>query len=98
MLPRKIYILFCCVFLTFTWRGLAQSEHIHFRHFSLPNGLSSYKVVKVLQDHCGFIWFATQDGLSRFDGKNMRIYNRSASARHLLSGTDITDILEDTAR
>ena len=98
MFLRKIDILLCCVFLTFTWRGLAQSEHIHFRHFSLPNGLSSYKVVKVLQDRYDFIWFATQDGLSRFDGKNMRIYNRSASARHLLSGTDITDILEDTAR
>ncbi len=98
MLPRKIYILLCCVFLSFTWRGLAQSEHIHFRHFSLSNGLSSYKVVKVLQDRYGFIWFATQDGLSRFDGKSMRNYNRSASARHLLSGTDITDILEDSTR
>ncbi|HEX3081133.1 MAG TPA: hypothetical protein VHQ04_11740, partial [Puia sp.] len=98
MQSGKIYILLFCFLVSFTGPGLAQTEHIHFRHFSMPNELSSYKVVKVLQDHYGFIWFATQDGLSRFDGKNMRIYNKSASARHLLSGTDITDILEDSTR
>jgi len=98
MQSGKIYILLFCFLVSFTGLGLAQTEHIHFRHFSMPNELSSYKVVKVLQDHYGFIWFATQDGLSRFDGKNMRIYNKSASARHLLSGTDITDILEDSTR
>ena len=90
--------LFLCCFLFFAEQSAAQSEHINFRHFSLPNGLNSYKVVKVLQDHYGFIWFATQDGLNRLDGKSMSIYNKSASAKHLLTGTDITDILEDTIR
>ncbi|HET7000366.1 MAG TPA: two-component regulator propeller domain-containing protein, partial [Puia sp.] len=95
---HRICIVLLYILLSFSGRGLAQTEHIHFRHFSMPNELSSYKVVKVLQDRYGFMWFATQDGLSRFDGKNMRIYNKSAPANHILSGTDITDILEDSSR
>lgn len=76
----------------------AQTKYINFRHYSLQDGLSSYKVVKVLEDRYGFIWIATQDGLNRFDGKSMVIYNKSSLERHRLAGNDITDILEDSIR
>jgi signal transduction histidine kinase/ligand-binding sensor domain-containing protein len=76
----------------------AQTQYINFRHYSLADGLSSYKVVKVLQDRFGFIWIATQDGLNRFDGKDIIIYNKSAREKHLLLGSDITGMLEDTVR
>jgi ligand-binding sensor domain-containing protein/two-component sensor histidine kinase len=87
------------VFLVFILlKGKAQVQHINFRHYSLSNGLSSYKVVKVLQDRYGFMWIATQDGLNRFDGKDIIIYNKSAPEKHLLVGSDITDMVEDTTR
>jgi len=44
------------------------------------------------------MWIATQDGLSRFDGKEMRVYNKSEGDKNLLAGNDITDMLEDTSR
>ena len=72
--------------------------HLNFRHYSLADGLSSYKVVKVLQDRFGFMWIATQDGLNKFDGKAIIIYNKSAGKKRLLSGNDITDMVEDTSR
>ncbi len=75
-----------------------QVQPINFRHYSLADGLSSYKVVKILQDRFGFIWVATQDGLNRFDGKDIIIYNKSAREKHLLLGGDITDMVEDTSR
>jgi ligand-binding sensor domain-containing protein len=90
-------LFLCCLFLI-TQQAKTQTIPINFRHYSLADGLSSYKVVKVLQDRFGFMWIATQDGLNRFDGKGMIIYNKSARERHLLAGSDITDILEDTAR
>lgn len=31
-------------------------------------------VNSIAQDKQGFMWFATQDGLNRYDGKNFRIY------------------------
>ena len=86
----------CLIF--FTWQATGQTQYINFRHYSLEDGLSSYKVVRVLQDRFGFIWIATQDGLNRFDGKDIIIYNKSAREKYLLPGGDITDILEDTTR
>jgi signal transduction histidine kinase/ligand-binding sensor domain-containing protein len=90
------FLLFNCII--YTNRLYAQTEHINFRHYSLADGLSSYKVVKILQDRFGFMWIATQDGLNRFDGKDIIIYNKSAREKHLLLGSDITDIVEDSAQ
>jgi ligand-binding sensor domain-containing protein/two-component sensor histidine kinase len=44
------------------------------------------------------MWIATQDGLNRFDSKDIIIYNKSAGEKHLLLGSDITDMVEDTSR
>ncbi len=92
----KIISLYC--FCLITQSAKSQIIPINFRHYSLADGLSSYKVVKILQDHFGLTWVATQDGLNRFDGKGMTIYNKSAKEKHLLAGNDITDIMEDTSR
>ncbi|MCJ8272859.1 MAG: hypothetical protein MJK04_26115, partial [Psychrosphaera sp.] len=37
-----------------------------FEHFDVDNGLSQNSVNDIVQDKYGFIWFATQGGLSRF--------------------------------
>ena len=96
--PGFSKILFLCCLFLITYQAKTQTIPINFRHYSLADGLSSYKVVKVLQDRFGFMWIATQDGLNRFDGKDMLIYNKSANDKHVLAGSDITDLLEDTAR
>ena len=87
-----------CLTIIITNQLAGQTQHINFRHYSLADGLSSYKVVKVLQDRFGFMWIATQDGLNRFDGKDIIVYNKSAPEKHLLLGSDITDMVEDTTR
>lgn len=98
MSPRTVFtgviIIICCAAAQLQ----AQIQYINFRHYSLADGLSSYKVGKVLQDRFGFMWIATQDGLNRFDGKDIIIYNKSAREKHLLLGSDITGMLEDTVR
>ncbi len=45
-----------------------------FRHISIEQGLSDSHVRSIVQDHQGFLWFATADGLNRFDGYQMRIF------------------------
>jgi hypothetical protein len=47
---------------------------IEFDHLSLQDGLSQSVILDILQDSRGFIWFATQDGLNRFDGYEFKIY------------------------
>jgi signal transduction histidine kinase/ligand-binding sensor domain-containing protein/DNA-binding response OmpR family regulator len=46
----------------------AQTPSIRFSSLSLEDGLSQNTVTAMVQDSAGFMWFATQDGLNRYDG------------------------------
>jgi ligand-binding sensor domain-containing protein len=56
-------ILFCFI------SGNVQSQSIFLPHFSTKNGLPSNNCYYSLQDSKGYIWIATDAGVSRFDGK-----------------------------
>lgn len=43
-------------------------------HYSAADGLASSTVYQIIQDRDGFIWFATANGLSKFDGKQFTTY------------------------
>ncbi|MEP6793715.1 MAG: two-component regulator propeller domain-containing protein [Saprospiraceae bacterium] len=58
---------------------LAQSSNLNFGHFTTDNGLSSNKVEAVIQDHEGFYWIATQNGLNRYDGSSFKIFQHHAN-------------------
>jgi ligand-binding sensor domain-containing protein len=40
------------------------------------DGLPSNAVHQVVQDRQGYLWFATDDGLARFDGRQFRLWRR----------------------
>lgn len=44
------------------------------QHFSIYNGLPQRTVVSIVQDAKGFIWFATWNGLSKYDGYTFKNY------------------------
>lgn len=55
--------------------------------------MSSPNVRKVLQDKYGFMWFATQDGLNRFDGSQFTKFNSNTVNKRLsILGIDVFDI------
>jgi ligand-binding sensor domain-containing protein/signal transduction histidine kinase/DNA-binding response OmpR family regulator len=67
-----------CVFLSVHWiafSGLSQ-QGLSFRQLSVNDGLSQNSAVSVSQDHNGFLWIATQEGLNRYDGREFRIYKK----------------------
>lgn len=47
-----------------------------FRNYQMENGLSHNSVWAVIQDGKGFMWFGTNEGLNRFDGKTFKIYKQ----------------------
>nr|WP_243435775.1 response regulator [Acanthopleuribacter pedis] len=51
-------------------------EGVKFEHLTTRDGLSQNGVFTIVQDHHGFLWFGTRDGLSRFDGQRFRTYYR----------------------
>ena len=54
----------------------SQSNQFVFRQLGLENGLSQNSVVAIAQDSLGFLWFATQDGLNRYDGIEFQYYEK----------------------
>ena len=59
-----------------------ENEQLKFSQLSTINGLSNSNVFGITQDHQGFIWFATEDGLNRFDGKNFVTYRHNANNKY----------------
>src|SRR5512136_3114997 len=52
-------------------------NNIKFKHLSVEAGLSHSTVNCILQDSKGFMWFGTDDGLSKYDGYNFTIYKHN---------------------
>ena len=67
-----------------------------FEKISTHNGLSSNQVVDIFQDKFGYMWFATDNGLNRYDGIKIVIYKNSPSDTNSLSNNAITSICEDS--
>ena len=63
--------------LLFTMSGIsyAQPDNLRFENFSGQRGLPKGSN-KILQDQEGFMWFATDGGLYRFDGHSATVFQR----------------------
>lgn len=48
----------------------------HIKHYTNNNGLPQNSVNDIERDHFGFLWFATGNGLSRFDGYTFRNFTK----------------------
>lgn len=64
-------------------------DHGFFNQTWLEQGLSQSSIISIIQDQQGFMWFATQDGLNRYDGKNIDHFNFKPFAEQSISGDDI---------
>ena len=56
--------------------GALAANSMVFQHLSSEDGLSQDTVMSELQDAQGFLWFATEDGLDRYDGYTIRRFGR----------------------
>lgn len=70
-------------------------ERVHFRTFSVSDGLSQATVRVMAQDTRGFLWLGTQDGLSRFDGSEFRVYKADRDDSWSLSQNHIWALTAD---
>ncbi|UPK66778.1 sensor histidine kinase [Chitinophaga filiformis] len=91
---RKTYLLLVTIFML-TQTIIAQQQTPYFNSLRTENGLSHNKVNCILQDKRGFIWFGTEDGLNRYDGKYFTVFRRTPGDSTCISGNIISDLLED---
>lgn len=72
-----------------------QDVLIPFERFGESKGLPA-PVYKIAQDHFGYIWLGTSDGLARFDGKNFKLYNSKLGDSTSIPNNIINDLIVDT--
>jgi signal transduction histidine kinase/ligand-binding sensor domain-containing protein len=84
-------------FLTLALAGelKAQLPNIQFERLSIEQGLSQSSVFSITQDRKGFMWFATQDGLNKYDGYSFTHYMHEDNDSASLSDNYVTVLLED---
>lgn len=71
--------------------------NIRFEKISLEQGLSQSSVHTIFQDHKGFIWFGTEDGLNKYDGYSFRVYRHNPDDPNSLSDNSVLSIYEDAS-
>src|SRR5215472_14752748 len=68
---------------------------LRFAHLTTNDGLSQSNVTAILQDRQGFMWFATRDGLNRYDGNSFVVYKHNPNDPGSLSANYLQDLMED---
>ncbi len=77
-------------------RYISLGENLRFENYSLEEGLSQSSVFSSVQDRQGFMWFATEDGLNRFDGYEFTIYRHDPDLPGSISDNWINVLFIDT--
>lgn len=84
--------------LLFIWLACPASgqnmDSLAFVNIGVKDGLSNNAVTCLLQDHYGFIWMGTYDGLNRYDGTNFRIFRNQLQDSVSLVNNHITVLKE----
>ena len=75
--------------------GRVQESHLKFTHLTTNDGLSQGYVTDIIQDRRGFMWFATRDGLNRYDGNTFVVYKNNPNDPGSISSNFIQGLTED---
>ncbi|MDO1446508.1 two-component regulator propeller domain-containing protein [Rhodocytophaga aerolata] len=94
----KLFLI-CFLLLICSVTGFAQADTftriINFKHISLDKGLSNTSVYDIEQTNDGFLWIGTQNGLNRYDGYSIKVFNVVPGKPHTLSNNWVKALCED---
>jgi signal transduction histidine kinase/ligand-binding sensor domain-containing protein/AraC-like DNA-binding protein len=91
---KKLLILLSIKLIFFSSLTYSNDIHVRFNQITSNDGLSQNTVDYILQDRRGFIWFATWNGLNRYDGYSFKIY-KADKKENSISNNYIHSICED---
>ncbi|MDO9633698.1 MAG: two-component regulator propeller domain-containing protein [Paludibacter sp.] len=95
---RRFYFLILGVFFSvsaYTDVSIEQYKDIQYRTLTSKNGLTQMTVLDIIQDNKGYLWFATRDGINRFDGNQIISYKNLIGEEKSLSSNYTTSFAID---
>lgn len=93
------YLRFFAIYLLFFSLNVestkGQEPVFRFQRYGVQEGLSQGTVRAILQDRKGFWWFATADGLNRYDGYEFNTYHHHGEDKTTITSGDVINLYED---
>ena len=82
-------------FLMFAFISSKSNNYYRFDHYLMEDGLSHLYIRDIVQDSTGFIWFATYDGLNKFDGYDFTVYKHDIDDLNSIPSNAIRSLFVD---
>lgn len=79
-MPCKCIYFSVILFVLMTFGGFSQNPVS--RNYTVDDGLPSNEVYDIFEDSLGYLWFATDHGISRFDGYEFKNYSTNDGLSH----------------
>ncbi len=76
-------------------RVQAQAPALKFSRLTAAQGLSRNQINCILQDSRGFMWFATTEGLNRYDGYTFNVYKHDDKNHNSIISQYVTAMIEE---
>lgn len=97
---KKIAILFGGIIIAINFSSIKVlasniNAYLNFNNITTNHGLSQGTVEDIYQDSDGYMWFATNDGLNRYDGEDFKILKGDPSDKQTLWPGLVNGIVED---
>jgi ligand-binding sensor domain-containing protein/serine phosphatase RsbU (regulator of sigma subunit) len=92
MLKYLLVMFLSVVFVTVS----GQKMDLKFEGFTIQDGLSSNTVNDIIRDCDGFMWFATEDGINRYDGINFKAYKSIESDSTTICSNIVFSLLNNS--
>jgi signal transduction histidine kinase/ligand-binding sensor domain-containing protein/DNA-binding NarL/FixJ family response regulator len=73
-----------------------QEPKSRIKRYSIKDGLSQGVVNSITQDDQGLMWFATEDGLNRFDGYSFKVFKYDPDNNRGLADNFIQSVFKDS--
>ncbi|MBK6754097.1 MAG: response regulator [Flavobacteriales bacterium] len=93
----RIAVLALVSVMSLCSRAQEDTLYLPFRALTIEDGLSQGMVSSIIQDRAGFMWFATKDGLNRYDGYSFRVFRHDPADSSTVRDNFIQAIHEDRA-
>lgn len=93
MTRLSLFLLYCLSALTL---HAQQATPLSFIHIGLEEGLSQSTVFDITQDEQGNMWFATYDGLNKYDGYAFTVYQHDEANAGSLAGDIVRTLKKDS--
>lgn len=90
-MKTKIFFLFI-----FLQTMILHAQPYKIKRLGIEQGISSNYVVSIAQDKSGFLWFATESGLNKFDGNGFKVYKKNNGSENMsVSGNELNKVYAD---